>query len=153
NRSDLSARVAAVLKQEQARGPVGRLSVGTMAAAALIVLLTISPLRAIAGPQRGDDVSPGPVSLAVTDREPLRGPSRELLPAIVSDAGPLVRPANTQAAASQPLVFENVSITPNDGSGTHRGPVLSGETFSWINAQVLWLIQDAYGLAPFQILG
>ena len=50
NRSDLAARIGALLDRRQSRGPVGALPIAACAAAVAIVL-TISPLRMVAAPQ------------------------------------------------------------------------------------------------------
>ena len=48
SRSDLSARVSALLDAGQRRGPAGRLSIAAAAALAALVVLTVAPLRAVA---------------------------------------------------------------------------------------------------------
>jgi bla regulator protein BlaR1 len=49
NRSDLSARVTAVLDSDQARGRAGMLRAAAIAGVAALVVLAISPLRAVSG--------------------------------------------------------------------------------------------------------
>ena len=51
NRSDLSARIGALLDGKQVRGPIGALLVGLACIAAAAIVLTVSPLRMIAAPQ------------------------------------------------------------------------------------------------------
>ncbi|HXE63669.1 MAG TPA: M56 family metallopeptidase [Bryobacteraceae bacterium] len=51
NRSDLSARVGALLNERQQRGPVGAWLVAIAAIGAAAILLTMSPLRMVAAPQ------------------------------------------------------------------------------------------------------
>jgi uncharacterized protein (TIGR03435 family) len=50
NRSDLAARIRALLDRQQSRGPLGRLPIAACAVAAAIVL-TMSPVRMVAAPQ------------------------------------------------------------------------------------------------------
>lgn len=51
NRGDLSARVSALLDDEQPRGRAGALWMGTASAAAVLFLTAIAPLRAVAVPR------------------------------------------------------------------------------------------------------
>jgi hypothetical protein len=51
SRADLAARVGAVLDTRQRRGRAGRFSVGVACVAALLFVVTLSPLRVIAAPQ------------------------------------------------------------------------------------------------------
>jgi uncharacterized protein (TIGR03435 family) len=51
NRSDLSARIEAILDRRQSRGRVGALSASAIVACALLVIIGISPLRAVARAQ------------------------------------------------------------------------------------------------------
>jgi uncharacterized protein (TIGR03435 family) len=51
NRSDLSARVGAVLDSGQRRGRAGKMLVATACAAAMLLVVTLSPLRIAAAPQ------------------------------------------------------------------------------------------------------
>ncbi len=57
NRSDLCARVSAVLDHRQPRGRAGSLWIATVSAVALLLLAGIAPLRAVAVPQAGVDAS------------------------------------------------------------------------------------------------
>lgn len=50
-RSDLSARVSAILDGAQKRGPVGTLPVTSVIAAAIVTTLAIAPVRAVQAPQ------------------------------------------------------------------------------------------------------
>jgi beta-lactamase regulating signal transducer with metallopeptidase domain len=50
NRSDLSARVSALLDERQPRGRAGALTLGAAVATALAVLLAVAPLRAVPAP-------------------------------------------------------------------------------------------------------
>ena len=59
NRSDLAARVTAILRSGQARGRAGALSVAAVMIAAALIVLTVSPLRAVV-PVRS---RPGPTPL------------------------------------------------------------------------------------------
>jgi uncharacterized protein (TIGR03435 family) len=51
NRSDLAARIRALLDVRQRRGPVGALLLAATCVAAAAIVLTISPLRMVAAPQ------------------------------------------------------------------------------------------------------
>jgi bla regulator protein blaR1 len=51
NRSDLSARVGAVLDSRQRRGRAGKMLVAVVCAAAVVFVVTMSPLRMVASPQ------------------------------------------------------------------------------------------------------
>ena len=51
NRSDLAARIGALLDGSQRRGPVGALVVAAACIAAAAIVLTMSPLRMVAAPQ------------------------------------------------------------------------------------------------------
>jgi TonB family protein len=57
NRADLAARVGAVLDSRQRRGRAGTAPVALACAAAVVLVLTMSPLTMVAAPQAGTDVS------------------------------------------------------------------------------------------------
>ncbi len=58
NRSDLTARVGALLNERQQRGPVGALLVAMAAVGATAIVLAMSPLRMVAAPQGGATPAP-----------------------------------------------------------------------------------------------
>jgi bla regulator protein blaR1 len=51
NRSDLAARIGALLDRRQSRGPVGALLVAVACAVAVAIVLTMAPLRMVAAPR------------------------------------------------------------------------------------------------------
>ena len=156
NRSDLSARIAAVLDRNQARGRAGTLRLIATTAAAIVLLVTISPLRAVGRSSAGDEALIAISNGAGVDRELPVTPSSVRDTLSTRSAATRIAPAPTarpQAATTTASAFEAISITKNDGTGLHRGPVLSGDKFTATNFQVLWLIQEAYGMDQYQILG
>src|SRR5262249_4242482 len=78
NRSDLAARIGALLDRRQARGPVGALLVAACAVAMAIVL-TMAPLRMVAAPQSGThptfDVASVKLHVGGFDRDTLVPPT------------------------------------------------------------------------------
>jgi TonB family protein len=60
NRSDLAARVGAVLDSRQPRGRAGTFPVALACAAAAVLVLTMSPLRTVAAPQSAGTDAPMP---------------------------------------------------------------------------------------------
>jgi TonB family protein len=68
NRSDLAARVSAVLDGKQTRGRAGRLPLALACTAAAVLVLTMSPLQVVAAPQAAGTSGPStlPVFSSVT---------------------------------------------------------------------------------------
>jgi bla regulator protein blaR1 len=69
NRSDLAARVSSILKNEQSRGRASRWAGATVAAVAILVALTVSPLRAVI-PKRPALLARQTPNLAVAGAKP-----------------------------------------------------------------------------------
>jgi uncharacterized protein (TIGR03435 family) len=89
NRSDLSARVGALLDGKQARGPLGALLVTLACIAAAAIVLTVSPLQMVAAPQGTPAVQNIPkweaVSIKLCTTPPVRRAEGQAGPAPQSD--------------------------------------------------------------------
>jgi uncharacterized protein (TIGR03435 family) len=163
-RRDLAARITAVLNINQSRGDVGAFGAVATTLAALVLLSVISPLRVVAR-------SGGGAPNAFIASRPLLGfnatafqigtysQSGSLSSAIEVERviAPLPAPrsqASPQTADAQVSSFAVASVTPGAGVfGTSSGPTISGSEFTWRNAQLRWLIEWAYGVDRYQILG
>ena len=164
SRSDLSARVSAVLDASQVRGRVGLLRGATIGAVAVIFLLAVSPLTAIGRPGNSrDGLMPDPSASRGVDI-----PLLHVQTSTVSLPTPTQTPATAAAARPAPTLnarqrvtevtsssFEVASVTPNPSGrlGMTGGPVLSDDQLTAVNVQLRWLIQYAYGVSQYQLLG
>jgi TonB family protein len=138
NRSDLAARVGAVLDTRQRRGRAGTFPVALACAAAAVLVLTMSPLRTVAAPQSASadaGVAPAPRvsagAMPVTADAPVpdrTGMSPERLRAsdsAVTEAGVVAAPQSASAdarvapvprfSAETALVIVNVTAADKDG--------------------------------------
>jgi uncharacterized protein (TIGR03435 family) len=165
SRSDLSARISAVLDANQVRGRVGILRGVMIGAVAAVLMVAISPLRAIGRSSGGQETLVSNPSLFagmnISVPQPPRQDSAEPLPIVkaTSSGSTAVRLPSTpkvlaQAADATAAAFESVSVTPNPSGrpGFQRGPVLFGDDFTAVNVQLAWLIVEAYGTNDYQIL-
>ena len=138
NRSDLTARVGAVLDSRQRRGRAGAFPVALACAAAAVLVLTMSPLRMVAAPQSaGAQVRVAPAPRLSADTAPpiadapipdKKGNSAEGLDAsdtAVTEAGVVAAPQSASAdarvapvlrfSAETSLVIVNVTAADKDG--------------------------------------
>jgi uncharacterized protein (TIGR03435 family) len=166
SRSDLSARVSAVLDVSQARGRVGLLGSATIGIVAVTLLLVVSPLRAISRASNGLDglMDPStvlgvnvPLLQTQTPTATRQTPNQTLQTPRSAGA---VHPTSTlnarqQAAEVTSSSFDVASVRLNTSGrvGVHKGPVLSGDELTAVNVQVRWLILEAYGIGQYQLLG
>jgi uncharacterized protein (TIGR03435 family) len=84
NRSDLSARISAVLDDRQPRGRAGVVTIATAAVCAIVLLTAVAPLRAVSRPQVGSKPDGNRLTFEVASikRNPADGGRRS-----VSDSG------------------------------------------------------------------
>jgi TonB family protein len=80
SRADLSARVDAVLDSRRRRGRAGAAVVAMAAAAAGALVLTLSPLRVIAAPQRPVVAAPAPAPAPLPQPAPIPAPRPAVAP-------------------------------------------------------------------------
>jgi uncharacterized protein (TIGR03435 family) len=78
NRSDLSARVGAVLDSGQRRGRAGKMPVALVCATAVVVLVMMSPLRMVAAPQSGSGKAVDQPAFEVASVKPRDPNGREI---------------------------------------------------------------------------
>jgi uncharacterized protein (TIGR03435 family) len=163
SRSDLSTRIWAVLNVHQRRGRIGKVPAMVTAALAIMLSLTMGPLRAVG---RSSGVRP----IATLASTPMRLEPRvpqlsTIAPSTLVSVNEKSRTSNggtttsigivnSQAADPTPLAFEVAFVTPHaDGrSGIHRGPMLSGDEFSALNFLVRNLIEYAYNTDQYHLL-
>jgi len=164
-RGDLAARVTAVLNPKQPRGHVGPCGAAATTLGALALLFAISPLRAVA---RSTD---GAVSVLIGSKPlmDLTGTAFQVgtrlptgsLSSRISNSNVLPSPlpasrvqTSSQAADATGSSLAVASVTSGAGVfGIHTGPIISGPDFTWRNAQLRWMIQWAYDVDQYQILG
>jgi TonB family protein len=138
NRSDLAARVGAVLDSRQRRGRAGTFPVVLVCAAAAVLVLTMSPLRTVAAPQSASTdvrVAPAPRvsagAMPVIAESPIpdkTGTSPEgprASDSAVTEAGVVAAPQSASAdarvtpplrfSAETALVIVNVTAADKDG--------------------------------------
>jgi uncharacterized protein (TIGR03435 family) len=155
----LSARIAAVLDIQQLRGRIGIRRAAMIGVVAVVLLLAISPLRAVG--RSGYELrrlaahSFVPVGNGVTALQPSTQAPTGLVPLEMDVLSRPTLKVRTQAADAIPSAFEGVSVKPNPSgrSGVHKGPTLSGNELIAIDVQVRWLIVEAYRLSSYQLLG
>ena len=95
-RADLATRISALLDSRQRRGRAGTLSVAAACAAALVLVLMMSPLTLVAAPQTLAQVSPVPAQA----------------PPAPAAAAPRVPADPTSAPVPRKLEFEVASVKP-----------------------------------------
>jgi uncharacterized protein (TIGR03435 family) len=125
NRSDLSARVGALLDDRQRRGRVGVFPVTMVCAVALMLITVISPLVVIAAPQAKPALA-GPIAFGVLnvqkvqaqsraqpDAQSFRPKAQPLAAQVIApkDATPQGTPQAARPTAA-PLQFEVTSVKP-----------------------------------------
>ena len=165
SRGDLAARITAVLNTNQSRGHVGPCGVAAATLAAFALLLAIAPLRAVA---RSTD---GALNVLISSRlqVDLTGTAFQVgtrsasgsLSASINNVNVLppppaasTREASPQTADAAASSFAVASVQRGAGFlGTVTGPAVSGPDFTWRNAQLRWLIQWAYNVDRYQIVG
>jgi uncharacterized protein (TIGR03435 family) len=131
DRSDLRARIAAVLDGSQSRGRAGTLQAAVILGGAVVLVLGISPLHAVASRTSSIDLTP----------------RLRFAPRLRAQA------AQAPVAAGNTPMFEAASIKRNksgDGRMQLGGPP---GRFTATNVPVRNLIQNAYRLQPFQLVG
>jgi uncharacterized protein (TIGR03435 family) len=138
NRSDLSARVGAVLDSRQARGEAGTFLVAVVCAVAVMAVLAMSPVRMVAAPQTSSSQSPA----ADSDGVDIDGPSRAS------------QISSRQSPAAGMPEFDAVSvklIDPNS-QGTHWHEHSDAKYLN-ITGSIHGFILRTYGIRGVQLSG
>jgi bla regulator protein blaR1 len=162
NRSDLAARISAVLDTTQPRGRVGAFGASAITAMTVALLLAISPLRASG---RSSDARPSGVTnsslLVGVVAGALRLPTQlqvASFPAVQrtsSSSPPSGQASSLQAGATTASAFEVASVKPNPAgfSAFARGPRISGDELTAVNMQLQTLIYFAYNVDQYHLSG
>ena len=96
NRSDLAARVGAVLDKRQPRGRAGTIPVALACGAAAVMLVTVSPFRIVAAPPSpAPFAEPAPAAQPTPEAAPANTPPASTPP--VAEAAPVSQPASEPA--------------------------------------------------------
>lgn len=160
SRSDLAARIAAVLDANQPRGRARAFSVVVIALTASIIVLAVSPLTAV--PASGDVsrlILANELSLVGIGLIEARPAQHSLATSPSSDASrssvgtePALAP---QAPTVTPSTLVTASVKPNPAGrqGLVRGPTISGTEMTWTGAQLRWLIEFSYNVDAYRLLG
>jgi uncharacterized protein (TIGR03435 family) len=162
SRSDLAARIASVLDANRPRGRARAFSVVAVAITASIAVMTVSPLTAI--PASGHvnrlisanelslvgigliEAPPSRYSLAATaPRSTETASSAPTKPTLAAPQAPTVAPSR--------FVTASVTQNPAGMQGLHRGPIISATEMTWTGAQLRWLIEFAYNVDNYRLLG
>ena len=164
SRSDLAARIAAVLDGKQQRGQVGGSSLALASAAAVLLVFVVSPLILVAAPQ----APAAAASIEQTEQQVIHFRPSLAQSALQNDGRPSIQLAQAKAPTVQPRpvaprnpqTFDVVSIKPVDPNGGRGagvpppcGPLKYATGLVYGLTTASKLIQDAYGLSPHQISG
>jgi TonB family protein len=103
NRSDLAARVGAVLDKRQPRGRAGTLPLSLACGAAAVMLVTVSPFRIVAAPPSpAPFAEPAPAAQPTPEPAPANTPLTNTAP--LAEAAPVSPPANEPAPQTVPAI-------------------------------------------------
>jgi TonB family protein len=153
SRSDLAARVGAVLDSRQRRGRAGTLPVALACAAAAALVLTLSPFRMVAAPPSETvvaDAAPVAAPAPAEPAPPNAAPAAAAVPAPKpsSEAAPPQNPSRpaqpapvVQFMSRSGLVAVNVTVTD-----------LNGQSIDGLGARDFVLLEDgvAQGISTFE---
>ena len=160
SRSDLSARISAVLDDRQARGRAGLRSIVTATFTGGLLLIGVAPLRAVVS-HRATNPATVPVVSTTVDATPAKLP---VVPggAPRLDPSPVARLVSSERQASAPKPaaeaplprFQVVSIKVNNsGSALPGVPRLTPGRATVTNISLSTLIQASYGIQEYQLIG
>jgi uncharacterized protein (TIGR03435 family) len=162
NRSDLAARISAVLDPTQPRGRAGAYGAAAIALMAVVLLLAIAPLRASGRSRDGrpsavtnSPLLVGAVTSALQLPTQLQVASFPAVQRTSRSFAPLDQASRLQNRDPTAPGFEIVSVKPNPSgvSAFRQGPMFSGDGLTAVNVPLRALIYAAYQVDQYHLSG